>query len=43
MNKFDSKKSVLITPDVIEECLSESFGVREKTSPSHRKDKKHLN
>jgi hypothetical protein len=43
LNKFHDKEPVLITPDIIDECLAECFEVREKTSPSNRKNKKHLN
>ena len=35
------KKSVLITPDIIEECLCESLDTVENNSQSHRKNKNH--
>lgn len=36
------KKLVLITPDVIEECLGESLDALEKRIPTHKKLKKKL-
>lgn len=36
------KKLVLITPDVIEECLCESLDALEKRIPTHKKLKKTL-
>jgi len=38
-----NEKSVLITPDVIEECLCESLDTQEKNTSSHRKAKKTSN
>lgn len=36
-----NKESVLITPNVIEECLCESFDIVEKKISSHRNPKSH--
>ncbi|PRR78203.1 hypothetical protein [Clostridium luticellarii] len=36
-------KSVLITPDVMEECLCESLDIIEKNIQPHKQNKKHLN
>lgn len=38
-----NEKSVLITPDVIEECLCESIDNQEINTSSHRNDKKTSN
>ena len=35
-----NKKKILITPDVIEECLCESLDAPEKKALAHRKIKK---
>lgn len=35
-----NKKTVLITPDVIEECLSESLDILEKNTQAHKKIKR---
>ncbi|WP_279230811.1 MULTISPECIES: hypothetical protein [unclassified Clostridium] len=42
MNKLKDKKSILITSDVIEECLSESLDIIEKEAASHSKSKKQV-
>ncbi|MFL0195252.1 hypothetical protein ACJDU8_06680 [Clostridium sp. WILCCON 0269] len=42
MSKINDKKSVLMTSDVIEECLCESFDIVEKNTLSHKKNKNHL-
>ncbi|HEY5584046.1 MAG TPA: hypothetical protein VIK78_06095 [Ruminiclostridium sp.] len=34
-----NKESVLITSDVIQECLCESFDIAEKKTPSHSRIK----
>ncbi|CAB1246040.1 hypothetical protein ACFHWD_20010 [Clostridium sp. MT-14] len=39
---MENKKSILITPDVMEECLCESLDIIEKNTQSHKKNKKHL-
>jgi hypothetical protein len=36
-------ESVLITPDIIEECLCESFEALEEGTPSHYKAQETLN
>ncbi|WP_279286867.1 hypothetical protein [Clostridium sp. cel8] len=43
MKKIKDKKSTLITPDVIKECLSECFEFEENNSKSYKKNKRHLN
>ena len=42
LNKLKDKESILITSDVIEECLSESLDIIEKETASHNKSKKQV-
>lgn len=37
-----NKEPILITPDVIEECLCEAFDFPEKDTPSHKKTQRPL-
>lgn len=41
-DRMNDNKSVLITPEVMEECLCESLDIIEKNNQSHKKNKKHL-
>jgi len=43
LTKLNDKESILITSDVIEECLSESLDIIEKETASHSKSKKQVN
>lgn len=43
MKELNSKKVNLITPEVINECLCESFGDIEKSAQAHKKARKQLN